>query len=91
MLFAPSEGGRTVHVFCPQILRNGTPDGPLWLRNVKCRTSVHPRLGVDMFKVQGAPSSRGPTSAPNRAIWSVSSVRLRQRKRTWIWSTPIAP
>ncbi|WP_037669889.1 hypothetical protein [Streptomyces griseus] len=38
VFFAPSEGGKTVHVFYPQILRNGTPDGRLWLRNVKCGT-----------------------------------------------------
>jgi hypothetical protein len=28
-----------VHVFYPQILNNGTPDGRLWLRNVKCGTA----------------------------------------------------
>lgn len=38
VFFAPSEGGNTVHVFYPQILKNGTPDGRLWLRNVKCGT-----------------------------------------------------
>ncbi|WP_141205521.1 hypothetical protein [Streptomyces griseorubiginosus] len=38
VFFAPSEGAATVHVFYPQILRNGTPDGRLWLRNVKCGT-----------------------------------------------------
>ncbi|QJT02366.1 hypothetical protein G9272_20240 [Streptomyces asoensis] len=38
VFFAPSEGGKTVHVFYPQILKNGTPDGRLWLRNVKCGT-----------------------------------------------------
>ncbi|MGW2617478.1 hypothetical protein [Streptomyces sp. NPDC001500] len=38
VFFAPSEGGSTVHVFYPQILKNGTPDGRLWLRNVKCGT-----------------------------------------------------
>jgi hypothetical protein len=34
--FSPSEGAATVHVFYPQILKNGTPDGRLWLRNVPC-------------------------------------------------------
>jgi len=38
VFFAPSEGAATVHVFYPQILKNGTPDGRLWLRNVKCGT-----------------------------------------------------
>ena len=38
VFFSPSEGGATVHVFYPQILKNGTPDGRLWLRNVKCGT-----------------------------------------------------
>ncbi|GKQ36675.1 hypothetical protein [Streptomyces sp. A012304] len=38
VFFAPSEGAATVHVFYPQILNNGTPDGRLWLRNVKCGT-----------------------------------------------------
>jgi hypothetical protein len=38
VFFSPSEGGRTVHVFYPQLLQNGTPDGRLWLRNVKCGT-----------------------------------------------------
>jgi hypothetical protein len=38
VFFSPSEGGATVHVFYPQILNNGTPDGRLWLRNVKCGT-----------------------------------------------------
>ncbi|MGW0943961.1 hypothetical protein ACWD4O_15610 [Streptomyces sp. NPDC002623] len=38
VFFAPSEGASTVHVFYPQILKNGTPDGRLWLRNVKCGT-----------------------------------------------------
>ena len=39
VFFAPSEGAATVHVFYPQILNNGTPDGRLWLRNVKCDTA----------------------------------------------------
>ncbi|WP_327315882.1 hypothetical protein [Streptomyces sp. NBC_01235] len=38
VFFAPKEAGNTVHVFYPQILKNGTPDGRLWLRNVKCGT-----------------------------------------------------
>ncbi|KUO14862.1 hypothetical protein [Streptomyces dysideae] len=38
VFFSPSEGAATVHVFYPQILTNGTPDGRLWLRNVKCGT-----------------------------------------------------
>ncbi|MFE7896057.1 hypothetical protein ACFU3E_00670 [Streptomyces sp. NPDC057424] len=38
VFFSPSEGGTSVHVFYPQILKNGTPDGRLWLRNVKCGT-----------------------------------------------------
>ena len=38
VFFAPSEGGTSVHVFYPQLLKNGTPDGRLWLRNVKCGT-----------------------------------------------------
>ena len=38
VFFSPSEGGATEHVFYPQILHNGTPDGRLWLRNVKCGT-----------------------------------------------------
>ncbi|EMF51024.1 MULTISPECIES: hypothetical protein [Streptomyces] len=38
VFFAPSDGGTSVHVFYPQILKNGTPDGRLWLRNVKCGT-----------------------------------------------------
>jgi hypothetical protein len=40
VFFAPSEGAATVHVFYPQILNNGTPDGRLWLRNVKCATTA---------------------------------------------------
>ncbi|SEE21970.1 hypothetical protein SAMN05216489_05888 [Streptomyces sp. 3213] len=40
VFFAPSEGAATVHVFYPQILNNGTPDGRLWLRNVKCGTAA---------------------------------------------------
>ncbi|MGW3283556.1 hypothetical protein ACWDR3_02785 [Streptomyces sp. NPDC001002] len=39
VFFSPSEGAATVHVFYPQILNNGTPDGRLWLRNVKCGTA----------------------------------------------------
>lgn len=38
VFFSPSEGAADVHVFYPQILKNGTPDGRLWLRNVKCGT-----------------------------------------------------
>jgi hypothetical protein len=38
VFFAPSEGAASVHVFYPQVLKNGTPDGRLWLRNVKCGT-----------------------------------------------------
>ncbi|WP_155056565.1 hypothetical protein [Streptomyces blattellae] len=38
VFFSPSEGGNTVHVFYPQLLPSGTPDGRLWLRNVKCGT-----------------------------------------------------
>lgn len=39
--------------------------------------------------VQEEPVRSGPTSVPKASIWSVSSVRLRQRKRIWIWFTPI--
>ncbi|MEU1850465.1 hypothetical protein ABZ499_14620 [Streptomyces sp. NPDC019990] len=38
VFFSPSEGGTSVHVFYPQLLKNGAPDGRLWLRNVKCGT-----------------------------------------------------
>ena len=38
VFFSPSEGGTSVHVFYPQLLKNGTPDGRLWLRNVQCGT-----------------------------------------------------
>ncbi|KOV99219.1 hypothetical protein ADK65_18560 [Streptomyces sp. NRRL B-1140] len=38
VFFSPSEGSTAVHVFYPQLLKNGTPDGRLWLRNVKCGT-----------------------------------------------------
>lgn len=38
VFFSPSEGGTSVHVFYPQLLDSGTPDGRLWLRNVKCGT-----------------------------------------------------
>lgn len=38
VFFFPSEGATSVHVFYPQILKNGTPFGRLWLRNVKCGT-----------------------------------------------------
>ena len=38
VFFSPSEGGSSVHVFYPQLLPSGTPDGRLWLRNVKCGT-----------------------------------------------------
>ncbi|CAM5632441.1 hypothetical protein SALBM311S_12983 [Streptomyces alboniger] len=38
VFFSPSEGATSVHVFYPQILKNGTPDGRLWLRNVTCGT-----------------------------------------------------
>jgi hypothetical protein len=38
VFFSPSEGAKSVHVFYPQLLKNGTPDGRLWLRNVKCGT-----------------------------------------------------
>ncbi|MFE7271205.1 hypothetical protein [Streptomyces sp. NPDC057623] len=38
VFFSPGEGSTGVHVFYPQILKNGTPDGRLWLRNVKCGT-----------------------------------------------------
>ncbi|MDX2824732.1 hypothetical protein PV416_27470 [Streptomyces ipomoeae] len=38
VFFSPSEGAATVHVFYPQLLKSGTPDGRLWLRNVQCGT-----------------------------------------------------
>lgn len=38
VFFSPSEGSTAVHVFYPQLLKNGAPDGRLWLRNVKCGT-----------------------------------------------------
>ncbi|KOU77640.1 hypothetical protein ADK57_01910 [Streptomyces sp. MMG1533] len=38
VFFSPSEGATTIHAFYPQLLSNGTPDGRLWLRNVKCGT-----------------------------------------------------
>ncbi|NGO13377.1 hypothetical protein G5C60_38735 [Streptomyces sp. HC44] len=57
VFFSPSEGAKTVHVFYPQILKNGTPDGRLWLRNVKCGTP-------QAEEVQGGSS---PQSAEIRA------------------------
>ncbi|MBD9700777.1 hypothetical protein IHE56_01475 [Streptomyces sp. ID01-12c] len=38
VFFSPSENATSVHVFYPQLLPSGTPDGRLWLRNVKCDT-----------------------------------------------------
>ncbi|MEU9876535.1 hypothetical protein [Streptomyces phaeochromogenes] len=38
VFFTPSEGAATVHVFYPQLLASGSPDGRLWLRNVQCGT-----------------------------------------------------
>ncbi|NGO45707.1 hypothetical protein [Streptomyces ureilyticus] len=38
VFFSPKENGTSVHVFYPQLLKNGTPDGRLWLRNAKCGT-----------------------------------------------------
>ncbi|WP_327723596.1 hypothetical protein [Streptomyces europaeiscabiei] len=38
VFFSPSEGATDIHVFYPQLLKNGTPNGRLWLRNVKCGT-----------------------------------------------------
>ncbi|GAQ67586.1 hypothetical protein [Streptomyces scabiei] len=38
VFFSPSEGATNVHVFYPQLLASGTPDGRLWLRNVQCGT-----------------------------------------------------
>ncbi|MGP4044128.1 hypothetical protein [Streptomyces sp. 2A115] len=38
VFFSPSEGSASLHVFFPQLLKNGTPDGRLWLRNVQCGT-----------------------------------------------------
>ncbi|GAB2936410.1 hypothetical protein [Streptomyces heilongjiangensis] len=38
VFFSPGEGAATVHVFYPQLLPSGTPDGRLWLRNVKCES-----------------------------------------------------
>ncbi|GHE49963.1 hypothetical protein [Streptomyces capitiformicae] len=38
VFFSPSEGATNVHVFYPQLLKSGTPDGRLWLRNVQCGT-----------------------------------------------------
>ncbi|WP_298556294.1 hypothetical protein [Streptomyces luteogriseus] len=38
VFFSPKEGGASVHVFYPQLLDGGTPDGRLWLRNVKCES-----------------------------------------------------
>ncbi|MFJ2111701.1 MULTISPECIES: hypothetical protein [unclassified Streptomyces] len=39
VFFSPSEGGNTHHVFYPQILTNGSPDGRLWLRNIPCSSN----------------------------------------------------
>lgn len=38
VFFSPSEGAATVHLFYPQLLAGGAPDGRLWLRNVQCGT-----------------------------------------------------
>ncbi|MGI5192656.1 hypothetical protein ACQEVY_03175 [Streptomyces sp. CA-288835] len=38
VFFSPSKGSTAVHVFYPQLLKNGTPNGEIWLRNVKCGT-----------------------------------------------------
>jgi hypothetical protein len=39
VFFSPSEGATAVHVFYPQLLASGSPDGRLWLRNVQCDTA----------------------------------------------------
>ena len=44
VFFSPREGATDIHVFYPQLLKNGTPDGRLWLRNVKCGTPEAERL-----------------------------------------------
>ena len=38
VFFSPSEGSTGFHVFYPKLLKNGTPAGQLWLRNIKCGT-----------------------------------------------------
>lgn len=38
VFFSPKENATTVHVFYPQLLKSGSPDGRLWLRNIKCGT-----------------------------------------------------
>ncbi|WP_405718559.1 hypothetical protein OG607_03405 [Streptomyces sp. NBC_01537] len=40
VFFSPAEGAATVHVFYPQLLKDGTPDGRLWLRNVQCSATT---------------------------------------------------
>ncbi|WP_199830279.1 hypothetical protein [Streptomyces viridochromogenes] len=44
VFFSPREGATDIHVFYPQLLKNGTPDGRLWMRNVKCGTPEADRL-----------------------------------------------
>ncbi|MBC9727539.1 hypothetical protein [Streptomyces sp. TRM68367] len=44
VFFSPSKGATDIHVFYPQLLKNGTPDGRLWLRNVKCGTPAADKL-----------------------------------------------
>lgn len=51
--FSPSEGARTVHVFYPTVLNNGSPDGLLWLRSIKCGTPQ-----ADALLGKGGNSSR---------------------------------
>ena len=56
VFFSPSEGAATVHVFYPQLLKDGTPDGRLWLRNVACGTTSG---GGDLTAVDGGSEGGG--------------------------------
>jgi hypothetical protein len=56
VFFSPSEGAATVHVFYPQLLKDGTPDGRLWLRNVACGTTSD---GGDLTAVDGGTNGSG--------------------------------
>ena len=55
VFFSPSEGATSVHVFYPQILKNGTPDGRLWLRNVKCGTPEAAGLKNSTLAIRSEP------------------------------------
>jgi hypothetical protein len=67
VIYSPSEGATSVHVYYPQLLETGAPDGRLWFRNVKCGTpqakAILQQPSAALRAESATSEARGPVTA----------------------------